>query len=80
MTDATVSKLLRENNIGCVPHGMRSSLRVWLAENRADRQISEFCLGHVEGTAAELAYLRTDFFEIRRALMEEWGEYLTTAS
>ena len=32
LTDSTISKLLRENNIGCVPHGMRSSFRDWAAE------------------------------------------------
>ena len=31
LSDSTVSKLLRENDIGCVPHGMRSSFRQWAA-------------------------------------------------
>ena len=81
LTDSTVSKLLRENGIGCVPHGMRSSLRDFLAEKTdAPREIAEHCLGHVEGSQSELAYRRTDYFDKRRALMEAWGEYLKTAS
>ena len=31
MSDATLSKLLRENNVGAVPHGFRSSFRDWAA-------------------------------------------------
>lgn len=77
LTDSTVSKLVRENNIGCVPHGMRSSFRDWAAEcSDIPREIAEFALGHVEGSAAELAYRRTDYFEARRELMEAWAKHV----
>ena len=77
MSDSTVSKLCRENNVGCVPHGMRSSFRDWAAEiSDAPREIAELCLAHVEGSAAELAYRRTDYFEKRRELMQQWADYL----
>ena len=78
LTDSTISKLLRENHIGCVPHGMRSSFRDWAAEcSNVPREIAEHALAHVEGSASELAYRRTDYFERRRALMNEWAAYLT---
>ena len=78
LTDNTVSKLFRDHNIGCTPHGMRSSLRTWLAEcTDAPREVSEHCLAHVEGSSSELAYRRTDYFEKRRELMNSWGDYLT---
>ena len=32
LSDNTLSKLCRDHNIGCVPHGMRSSFRDWAAE------------------------------------------------
>ena len=55
LTDSTISKLVRENGIGCVPHGMRSSFRDWGAGcSDAPREIAEFALGHAEGSAAEL--------------------------
>ena len=77
LTDSTISRLVRENGIGCVPHGMRSSFRDWGAEcSDAPREIAEFALGHVEGSAAELAYRRTDYFERRRELMQAWADYL----
>ena len=79
LTDSTISKLVRENGIGCVPHGMRSSFRDWGAEcSDAPREIAEFALGHVEGSAAELAYRRTDYFERRRELMQAWADYLAS--
>ena len=78
MSDGTISKLLRENEIGCVPHGMRSSFRDWAAEcSDAPREIAEHCLAHVEGSASELAYRRTDYFERRRVLMQEWADYIS---
>lgn len=77
LTDSTISKLLRENSIWCVPHGMRSSFRDWAAEcSKVPREIAEHALGHVEGSASELAYRRTDNFERRRALMQEWADYV----
>ena len=75
LSDNTLSKLLRENGIPCVPHGFRSTFRVWAAEcSTAPREIAEMALAHVEGSAAELAYRRTDYFKARRSLMEEWAQ------
>lgn len=77
LSDSTLSKLCREHQIGAVPHGMRSSFRDWAAElSDAPREVAEFCLAHVEGSAAERAYRRTDYFERRRALMQEWSDFL----
>ena len=77
LTDSTISKLVRENEIGCVPHGMRSSFRDWAAEcSDAPREIAEHALAHVEGSASERAYRRTDYFERRRTLMQEWADYI----
>ena len=75
LSDNTLSKLLRENEVPCVPHGFRSTFRVWAAEcSSAPREIAEMALAHIEGSAAELAYRRTDYFEARRSLMEEWAK------
>ena len=77
LSDSTLSKLMRENGIQAVPHGFRASFRTWAAEcSDVPREIAEFALGHVEGSAAELAYRRTDYFERRRELMEQWGVYV----
>ncbi len=75
LSDSTLSKLLRENAVPCVPHGFRSTFRVWAAEcSSAPREVAEMALAHVEGSAAELAYRRTDYFQARRSLMHEWAK------
>ena len=60
-----------------MPHGFRSSFRDWAAE-RTDhpREVVEAALAHVVQNKVEAAYLRTDLFERRRRLMEDWAEYL----
>ena len=77
LTDSTMSKLVRENDIDCVPHGMRSSFRDWAAEcSGVPREIAEHALAHIEGSASERAYRRTDYFELRRELMQQWADYI----
>ena len=77
LTDSTMSKLLRENNIECVPHGMRSSFRDWAAEcSDAPREVCELALAHVNNDRTEAAYRRTDLFEKRRDLMQQWAEHV----
>ena len=81
MSDNTISKLLRDNRVATTPHGLRSSFRDWAAEcTNVPREIAEFALAHVVGEASELAYRRTDYFERRRKLMENWAEYLLGSS
>ncbi len=78
MTDNTISKLLRDNQIETTPHGLRSAFRDWAAEcSDVPREIAEHALAHVEGSASELAYRRTDYLERRRALMQDWADYIT---
>ena len=77
LTDVTLSKLVRELKINCVPHGFRSSFRVWASEQtHIPREVCEFALAHVVGDAAEQAYQRSDLFDKRRNLMEMWSQYL----
>lgn len=75
--DATLSALYRRLDIAAVPHGARSSFRMWAAElSDAPREVCEFALGHVVGSAAEQAYQRSDLFDRRRSLMQAWADYL----
>lgn len=72
-----LSKLLQENDIGCVPHGMRSSFRQWAAERtNRPREVCELALAHVNSNRVEAAYQRSDLFELRRRMMEQWAGYL----
>ena len=77
MSDATISKLLREHNIAAVPHGYRSSFRDWAAElTDTPREICELALAHVNSDRVEAAYQRSDLFDRRRQLMQDWANYL----
>ncbi len=77
LSDSTLSKLLRDLGIQAVPHGFRSSFRVWASEQTGiPHQVCEFALAHVIGNKAEAAYMRTDLFGKRRRLMDGWADYL----
>ena len=78
LSDNTLSKLLRDNKVASTVHGFRSSFRDWAAEkSEAPREVCEFCLAHVEGSAAELAYRRTDYFDLRREVMQDWALHVS---
>ena len=58
-----------------VPHGFRSTFRVWAGEQTAyPREVVEAALSHTLRDKVEAAYARTDLLERRRPLMEEWGK------
>ena len=76
VTSAAYSKLLHENDIGCVPHGFRSSFRDWCSKTGQPRELAEHALAHVV-KGVEGAYQRSDLFNRRRALMAEWTDHVT---
>ena len=77
LSDATISKMVRELGIAAVPHGFRSSFRDWAAEcSDAPREVCELALAHMNSDRVEAAYRRSDLFERRRELMEEWSAFL----
>ena len=77
LADARLSKLLEQLGIGAVPHGFRSSFRDWASE-RTDhpREVIEAALAHVVRNQTEAAYARSDLFDRRRQLMDDWMQYL----
>ena len=59
------------------PHGFRSSFRDWAAEETDHpREVIEAALAHVVPNKVEAAYARSDLFERRRRLMNDWEAYL----
>ena len=62
-----------------VVHGFRSTFRDWCEEETSTpHAVSEAALAHQIRNAAEAAYHRTDHFEKRRALMEQWGNWCSS--
>ena len=75
--DTFLSQLLKDLDIAAVPHGFRSSFRDWAAEETDHpREVVEAALAHVVRNRVEAAYARSDLFERRRRLMDEWAAYL----
>lgn len=58
-----------------MPHGFRSSFRDW-ATVRTDVPRDVCALAHVNRDRVDAAYRRSDLFERRRQLMQNWTDYL----
>ena len=80
LADARLSKLLDQLGIGAVPHGFRSSFRDWASERTSHpREVVEAALAHVVRNQTEAAYARSDLFDPRRPLMDDWMQYIDPA-
>jgi len=58
-------------------HGFRSTFRVWCAETGKDRDEAELALAHTVSDKTEAAYNRSDMFDRRRRLANEWCAHIT---
>ena len=79
MSDMTLTTLLRRLKVAdrATVHGFRSAFRDWAAEcTHAPHAVMELSLAHAVGNAVEAAYARSDLFDRRRALMDQWEAYL----
>ncbi len=77
LNNMALSGLLKDLEIGAVPHGFRSTFRDWAAEEtNHPREVVEAALAHVVQNKVEAAYARSDLFERRRQLMDDWAAYL----
>ena len=79
LSDMTFTKLIRDMDYGdrATAHGFRSSFKVWAAVVAKKRdEVSEACLAHKIPEKVRAAYLRTDFLEERRLIMQQWAAIL----
>jgi integrase len=75
-----MAALLKKLRPGVTVHGMRSAFSDWAHERTGySNHAIEMSLAHSIGTAVERAYRRTDLFDQRRRLMEQWATFCTTA-
>ena len=80
LSDMTLSKLVKELGFDADVHGFRSSFRTWVQEMTSyPREMAEIALAHAVGDATEQAYARSDLFEKRREMMEDWAGYLSAS-
>jgi hypothetical protein len=62
---------------GITVHGFRTSFRVWCSEvAHADWDVAETALSHAAGNQVARAYARSDLFDRRRELMNQWAVYV----
>jgi integrase len=81
LSDMAFSMLLRRMGRGdLTAHGFRSTFRDWAAEQtNYPNHVVEQALAHVIGSKVEQAYRRSDLFEKRRRLMQQWGAFCAAA-
>lgn len=76
ISDATMSRFMERRGMEARPHGFRTSLRTWLAEQTdASWELAEMCLAHQVAGKVARAYMRSDQLEARHELMEMWGGF-----
>lgn len=76
ISDTAVTKTLHAILPNASVHGFRSTFRVWGAEKTATPSAAlELALAHVNKNEVEAAYQRSDLLDIRRILMDAWGDY-----
>lgn len=69
-------KALAAIRAGFTVHGFRSTFKDWASEQTSyANEVSEMALAHKVGDKVENAYRRTDLFDKRRALMEDWATF-----
>ena len=74
---STLPKMLQQHEVAAVPGGLRSWFRDWAVEmTDHPREVIEAALAHVVQNKVEAAYARSDLFERRRRLMDDWASYL----
>ena len=79
LSNMSLMKVLRSVGLAerTTVHGFRSSFKNWtLEQTDTPWAVSEAALAHILGNSTEQAYARSDLFERRRALMQQWANYL----
>ena len=77
LPEKKLRRMLQDLSIAAVPHGFRSTFRDWAAERtNHPREVVEAALAHMVQNKVEAAYARSDLFERRRRLMDEWAAYV----
>ena len=79
LSDMTLTKLLRDNGLSnrATVHEFRTSFKTWCMEKtNVSWSVGESALAHSLSNSTGQAYARSDLFEKRQALMQQWADYL----
>ena len=83
LSDMTLTKILRDTGLAdrATVHGFRSAFRTWASERTSvPHAVCEMALAHRVGSDVERSYARSDLFDKRRGLMDQWAMYVTGGS
>lgn len=80
VSNMTMAAVLKRLSVPVTVHGFRSTFRDWCEEcTEAPFEVKEAALAHTIRNRVERAYRRTDLFDKRRQLMDQWGRFCLTA-
>ena len=73
-----LTRVLASAGLAGTVHGFRAAFRTWASERTgAPHAVCEMALAHRVGSDVERSYARSDLFDKRRALMDQWAAYVT---
>lgn len=80
VSDMIMNKVLRDAGLKWDAHGFRSAFTDWAAERMPNipEPVVEAALSHKVPDQVVRAYKRTQFIDMRRELLEAWGEFVTS--
>ena len=80
LSDMTLTKVLRDTGLAdrATVHGFRAAFRTYAAERTSfPHAVCEQALAHAVGSDVERSYARSDLFDKRRQLMDQWAQFAT---
>ncbi len=76
LSDVAVTKQLKRVAGDFTVHGLRSTFRQWSAEKTSHTEnVLEKVLGHASRNQLISAYQRSDLFDLRRGVMDDWASF-----
>ena len=78
LDDRVFQRLVKKLAIAATPHGFRSSFTEWATERSdMEKEVIQVCISHKAiDDRVWLAYMRSDRFEKRRELMQQWADFV----
>ena len=74
--ESTFLRMIKDCGFKVTAHGFRSSFRDWCSEcTSTSREVAEAALAHTIKNQTEAAYARSDLFDKRAKLMQQWADY-----
>ena len=82
MSHETVNTTLKRHGFKGIQtaHGFRAVGRTWMESQNVKFEVAEMCLSHKTGNSTVNAYRRTDYLEERKAVMQQWSDFITASA